>query len=444
MADLLSIGSSGLRAYSRALASVSDNIANSQTPGYARRTAQLDEARPTGDSVYYRNQVNPGGVLVGGVRRNTDEWLVADARVSSSEANQAAARVTWLEAAERSLDDGPGGVGESLTRIFNSADQLAGDPSNKTLRATFLKAVDDTASAFRRSAISLENDAGGLAGEAQLSVDQLNTDLGALERVNDGLRRARAGSSNQAGLLDERDRLVDQISGRLAVTTQVEVGGAVSVRAVGPGGAELVGNGTVTPVTLSVASDGQISFGLATGGALVTQSGSLAGLSQAATQISGQRSRLDGLASDFATSINAAQQAGFDANGNPGVALVSIGTGAATLTANALAPADVAAADAGSPNGNLLALANLRGAGGSEAGWANLVAAQSQSVASARAQDAAASARRDGAFEARDAVSAVDLDQEAADLLRFQQAYEGSARVIQVARDTLQSILNIF
>jgi flagellar hook-associated protein 1 FlgK len=43
---------------------------------------------------------------------------------------------------------------------------------------------------------------------------------------------------------------------------------------------------------------------------------------------------------------------------------------------------------------------------------------------------------------ARDHVSGVDLDHETADLVRFQQAYEGSARVIQVARETFQSILS--
>ena len=62
----------------------------------------------------------------------------------------------------------------------------------------------------------------------------------------------------------------------------------------------------------------------------------------------------------------------------------------------------------------------------------------------ARAEDAAASSRRDGAFAARSEMSGVDLDQEAADLLRFQQAYAGSARVIQTARETLETILNVF
>jgi flagellar hook-associated protein 1 FlgK len=38
----------------------------------------------------------------------------------------------------------------------------------------------------------------------------------------------------------------------------------------------------------------------------------------------------------------------------------------------------------------------------------------------------------------------VDLDNEAAELLRFQQAYSASAKIIQAARETLQDILNLF
>lgn len=71
-----------------------------------------------------------------------------------------------------------------------------------------------------------------------------------------------------------------------------------------------------------------------------------------------------------------------------------------------------------------------------------MVAAHAQTVSAAKAQDSAASTRRDGALAARAELSGVDLDHEAAELLRFQQAYQGSARVIQVARDTFQSILS--
>jgi flagellar hook-associated protein 1 len=444
MSDLLTLGASGLRAHSKALATVSDNIANAQTPGYARRSIRLEEAGPGGDNVFYRNQANPGGVLVEGVTRAVDKWLVDDARMAGADSGQTASRLNWVQASERNLDDGPGGVGQSVTRIFNIADQLTSNPTSQSLRATFLQSVDDAASAFRRSATALQSTASGIATDASGQVDALNTDLTGLERVNEGLRRARDGSTNQATLLDERDRLIDQISSRAAVTTQFDDRGVTTLTLAGPTPMQLVGGGSVAKLGLSVAGNGLLNFSTLPGGNISPVSGTLSGLSQAANHVSSQRSALDALSTKFSNDLNTAHQMGRDANGNPGQPLLAFGENAAALTAQALTPSGVAAADEASSNGNLLALGNLRGSTSVEANWASLVSANSSAVASARAQDAAASSRRDGAFDARDAVSAVDLDHEAAELLRFQQAYEASARVIQVARETIQTIMNVF
>jgi flagellar hook-associated protein 1 FlgK len=90
----------------------------------------------------------------------------------------------------------------------------------------------------------------------------------------------------------------------------------------------------------------------------------------------------------------------------------------------------------------MLALGTLRGAGDPEARWSGHLATQAQTTASARALDAAAMTRADAAAAARDGVSEVDLDKEAAELLRFQQAYQAAARTIQVARETMQTLLS--
>ena len=50
---------------------------------------------------------------------------------------------------------------------------------------------------------------------------------------------------------------------------------------------------------------------------------------------------------------------------------------------------------------------------------------------------------KDQAIEARDRVSGVSLDQEAADLIRFQQAYQASAQVMQVASKLFDAILQV-
>ncbi|MBC6436482.1 flagellar hook-associated protein FlgK [Nostoc sp. HG1] len=441
MSDLLAIGASGIKAYSRALSTVGDNIANAQTPGYVRRQVRMEEATAAGDIVLSRNSIRPGGVLAAGVTRAVDEWLADDARIASGDAARSSAKLEWISATEGSLDDGADGIGTSLTAIFNTADQLTADPNSTTLRSQFLQAVDSSATAFRRTASALTSVASGVASEAQRAVQQLNTDLTALSRVNDGLRRARAGSTNEATLLDERDRLVTAVSTATNVTPSYGPRGTVSLQA--PDGSVLL-SGTITAqVAVATAANGTIAFSV-NGAPLVPSSGSLAGLADAASHIAQQRSSLDALATQFAADLNAAHQSGVDAAGNPGAALLNLNGGAAMIAALALAPGDVASADAISSNGNMLALSGLRGSAGVEAGWAALVTAQSQTAAAARAKEAAASTRRDGAFAARDAVSAVDLDREAAELMRFQQAYEAAARTIQVARETMQTMLNIF
>ena len=48
---------------------------------------------------------------------------------------------------------------------------------------------------------------------------------------------------------------------------------------------------------------------------------------------------------------------------------------------------------------------------------------------------------RENAQASRDSLSAVNLDEEAAQLLRFQQAYTAAAQVISIANETFASLL---
>jgi flagellar hook-associated protein 1 FlgK len=442
MSDLLTIGASGVAAFNRALTTTGDNIANSQTDGYARRTVQLNQMPGAGDVRFYRRNVRPGGVAMAGVQRSVNEWLNADARASASESGRTASRLNWVSAAERALDDGDAGVGTSATAMFNAADTLANDPTNDSLRQGFLQAVDDVATAFRRTADGLESVASGMGADAAASVSQLNTDLADLDRVNQALSKSLDGSTNRATLLDERDRLLDNISSSLAVTVAFDPRGLATVRMDGTSSDLLLSPTTLATVEVGQAANGALSFAV-DGVAVVPMSGKLAGLSEAAAEVAGQRSALDTLAAQFASQLNGAHQSGVDANGDTGGALLALSGGAATLQAVALLPAQVAASSGGKSNGMLIDLASLRGAAGVEAGWSAQVAAHAQAVAAAKSQDSAATTRQQGAAAARAEVSGVDLDHEAAELIRFQQAYQAAASVVQVARDTVQSILDI-
>ena len=439
MSDLLGIGASGLSAYSRALATIGDNIANAQTPGYARRRLNLQESPVASNMVLYRSSVKPGGVEITGITRSVDAWLIEDSRLSSGGSERSGVRLDWLQRVEGALSDKTNGISTALTKLYTTADQLTADPSNQALRAQFLQAVDDVASGFRTAANQLAGMAEGIEGAATSAVDQFNTDLAALEEINIGLRKARPGSTNQASLLDERDRLLDRLSGQAGVSASFDNLGAVTLRASASGDL-LVGGGVVSPIAVSAAADGRLSYTIG-GAPLALATGALAGYAEAANHVADQRAGLDTMAMQFAGQLNTAHQAGLDTGGNPGSALFA-GTSAATLTSTGLTPGQLAVANATSNNGNMLAIGAMRGAGDPESQWAGHLATQAQSTASARAQHAAATTRSDAASAARSAVSEIDIDQEAADLLRFQQAYSAAARTIQVARETMQALLS--
>ncbi|WP_428684799.1 flagellar hook-associated protein FlgK [Sphingopyxis sp.] len=439
MSDLLSIGYTGLRAYSKALSTVGDNIANAQTPGYARRRLDLGEVPSGTNMVLYRGNTSPGGVDIKGVVRSVDQWLINDARISSGDSERASAKLEWMNRVEGALSDDTNGLKTALTKLYTTADQLTADPSNPTLRAQFLQAASDIAAGFQTAASRLSSLSEGVSGAATAEVTQFNTNLDALEQINVGLRKARDGSTNQAALMDERDRLLDQLSSQAGVSATFDAHGAVTLRATGSGDL-LVGGGVVTPIGMTTAADGRVSYTIG-GSPFPNATGSLAGFAEASNHIADQRAGLDTMATQFAAQINTAHQAGVDANGNAGQPLFS-GTSAATLTATSLTANQVAAANATGTNGNMLAFGAMRGVNDPEAKWSGHLATQAQATAAASAQNAAAMTRADGAAAARDSVSEVNLDNEAAELLRFQQAYSAAARIIQVSRETMQTLLS--
>ncbi|MDB5701113.1 MAG: flgK [Sphingomonadales bacterium] len=439
--DLLSIGASGLRAYKTALGAVGDNIANAQTIGYARRSARMTEVASGSTSIAYRNTDRSDGVEVRAIDRATDQFRIGEARLATSADAKAGAISDWMTVTETALSDGDNGVGAALAQVFAAGDALAADPVARQPRAAFLASMDEAAQAIRTSAGDLQRAASGVGDAGQSSMDRLNSDLATLASVNLAIKTAGPGTATFVELSDQRDGLVDRISARLNVDIVTASEGTTTLSS---NGQPLLNGIAHATLSMTIAGDGRLAF-VANGTPLQPTSGALAGLASAANIISDRRSALDGMAQDFATAVNGWQAAGQTAAGAPGTALLSATGGAITLSVLQSDPDTLAlAAPGGAASGNALALATVRHDSGVEAQWDDLVNAQAQSTASANTQRAVTSARETTANAARDGVEGVDLDHEAADLLRFQQAYEGSARIIQTAKELLDTILGLF
>ena len=447
MTDLLGIGSSALAAYRSALSAVGENVANAQTPGYARRRVVLEEQSVTGTAdLGYRPQVVFNGVTAAGVARAWDNFKAAEARFSASADGRASVRQQWLSGIETALDDGVAGIGASITGFFNAAASLASDPGATLGRRAVLSSLDNVATAFRTSGQALARLSAGIGQAAGIEVASLNDALRALNAVNGAIGPAAENGSARASLEDERDRLIDFIAEKIDVNVTIGSDGRTGLTAASASGVTLLDGNGPKLVLLAQAADGRLSLQLQTNGTTVplpALGGKFAGLVDVAQNVADRRSQLDALAADFAAMVNNWSAAGEDANGAPGAALMSAGGGATAIQALVTDPDLVAAASpGGSANGNLLALDAIRDAGAVENRWGALVSANAQMLSSATAEAAATAAWRDNSYAALDEVTGVDLDAEAADLLRYQQAYNASARIIQVARETIQALFD--
>jgi flagellar hook-associated protein 1 FlgK len=106
-------------------------------------------------------------------------------------------------------------------------------------------------------------------------------------------------------------------------------------------------------------------------------------------------------------------------------------------------------ANGGGDNGNALLLAGLQTVSTMENGRASYQGAYGQLVGQLGTQTRGAQINAGAqaslltqAKQSRDAISGVNLDEEAANLLRFQQAYQAIAQVIKAAETTFQTLLN--
>lgn len=439
--DLFQIGASGTRAYRAAMGAISENIANASTAGYSRRTVTTRESALSSSSmVLYKSQVAFGGVEVQSVNRANDPYLDAAARMTGQALASANQRLQFQTDIETALNDDTLGVGQQLSGMYGAVTQLAANPTDPSLRTNVLFGIEQVVTAFNQSASDLQSVQTAITSNAQAGVSGLNSALEELGRINANLLRSQSGTANQAQLLDSRDQALSEITSKLDVNITFGANGTAQISY---NGTQVVQGKDVTTFDVTAATDGTLSLSLGGAATSAPATGSLGGLFQSATVASQRLASLDTLAAQFTTDLNNWHSQGLTNANTAGGQLVS-GTTAASLTKVITNIADLATKSSdGTLNGNLNNISSIRGTTSVEAGWTALVAANANLLAGTKAEQTAAETRDTQARQARENVSGVDLDMEAADLLRIQQAYSGCAKIIQVARETFDAIMQI-
>lgn len=345
MGDLLSTSVSGLLAFQQALDVTSNNIANASTPGYSVETANFAEAPGQFTGVGFIGS----GVDVASITRTYNEYLAQQVR--GSQASYASSNTLATQAAQ--IDDmlsaSSTGLTATLQSFVNSLQSVAGAPTSTAARQALLNQAQSLAQQLNSYDSQISQYGSQLESQLSGDVTQVNTITANIASLNQQIATESASGQTPNQLMDQRDKLITQLSQYVSVQTTTTSNGAMDVY-IGSGQALVTGGTAAKLSTAAGAYDpSQLEITISGGGGTAADvtseisGGELGGLLSARTLVlDPARNAIGQVSVAVATIVNQQQQSGMDLTGAQGQPMFSVGgvqvlpdsgnTGSASLT----------------------------------------------------------------------------------------------------------------
>lgn len=238
MGNLLGIGISGLKAQQTALSVTGHNIANAGTEGYSRQTVSFNEKTPQ----FLDGQWSGSGVNVDSVKRVYDEFLTDQMQRDTSNFNQLETLSINASQVDSLLADSGTGVQPGLERMFGALQSVVDDPSSLPARQVLISEANGLSDRFDTINDRLTAQSNIVNGQMVVVAKEI-TNLGeTIAELNEQIQIALASSNGQQpnDLMDQRERLITELSELVEVNTVEQDNSAVNVF-VGSGQALVIG-----------------------------------------------------------------------------------------------------------------------------------------------------------------------------------------------------------
>jgi flagellar hook-associated protein 1 FlgK len=361
VSDVFGITISALQAFRTALSVTSNNIANANTPGYAKETAELTNAMPQSAG----SAPIGAGVQVAQISRAFNQLSANQLNSSQSSLGQLNSLQSYTNQIDNIVGTTAGGLSTALQSYYGAWSTVANDPTSAAARQALLTQAQGVATAFQTTSGQLQGLNTSINSGITADVTQINSIASSIASLNQQISvgTANAGGQPPNDLIDQRDQLVSNLSKLVGISTTTEKSGAVNVF-VGNGQA-LVLNTTATPLTTIPnqfnASQLEVSTTANARNPISSQitSGDLGGLLTARTQaIEPALNQLGQIAIALSQSANTQQNVGMDFTGALGANLFSVGgpsvASSSANTDNTTATASIANVGALTTNNYLL------------------------------------------------------------------------------------------
>ena len=446
----LSIASGALAAEQGAMDATTNNVSNANTPGYSRLRPVLIESDPVVvGSVTYGQ-----GVTLQNLESLRDPILQLRIQEETQQQGQLNTFVSALQQAQVQFTTSSSDIGSQISNFFSSLNQLSTDPTNLSLRQGVLTAAGNLATVFNHTSDNLTQQQSSIDLNVSQAVQQVNTLTGQIATVNTQISQLQGVGQDASAFIDQRDVLIGQLSGLIDVSSIKSDNGLTLTTSNGT--ALVVGGQSFSLSTQTNASGFQDVYAQGVDITSKLTSGQLAGSIQMRDQtIPGLISSLDTLAAGLANGLNTANKTGFDLNGNPGgnifVPPPASGQGAAAnLAVQITDPALIAASSDGTAgsNGNVAVLSAVQNqpvAGGQTPieYYSNIVFGIGNAVSTNSAELSSSQLILNQLNDQRGSISGVNLNEEAANMVQYQNAYDAAAHVVTTINDMLYTVINM-
>jgi flagellar hook-associated protein 1 FlgK len=245
MADLLNTSISGLLAFQRALDTTSHNITNANTVGYSRQLPEFMTRQAQQSGAGWVGN----GVDVATIKRAYDDFLASQARTSSSSYNQANTYATQAERISNLFGDSTTGLSTSLQKFVNAMQSVADTPTSIPARQTLLTQAQTLVDRLKGYDQSLDSFDAQVNAALETEADTATSIARGIAQLNQQITNGYAQTGQPPNdLLDQRDRLIDELAMHINVSVVAQSDRSVNVF-IGAGQPLVVGQTPATVVT---------------------------------------------------------------------------------------------------------------------------------------------------------------------------------------------------
>lgn len=463
--SLLDLGRRGMAVSQSALNTTSHNIANKATEGFSRQRVDVLTNPAVGDG---QKRIGTGSRL-GAISRTNNPWLEKQLEREGSNLAFLEGRSGALKRLESAFNEQTvKGLNNSISDFFNGFRELASNPESLAIRTV----VRDNATALIKTFQDMDRQINSVTSELNNNIEtgirEVNEHAKEIARLNEKIAAIEITGADANDERDRRDLLIKKISEKVDISyAEDEKSGMVNITAGKTG--ILVAGTTSSELKTSTNQDNQtqIMYELSDGGkrADITEQfkrGALGGSIELRDgMVYELREGLLDLAYNLASEVNNAHVEGFDRYSKQGINFFNIPEDG-TFELEKLSVSDEVMKDVGRiaaaarPNApadnttaNVIHSLQFKATMGDDKTFTfddfynskvGLVGIMTQK---AQAQLDSQKNITDQLKNVRESVSGVSLDEEAQKMIEFQKSYEASARVIRMADEMFDTVLNL-